>query len=150
MEPKKVWSVIIIVLGVSIVIGGFQGLYFAYFCEREIASYDNQAEYFDKTFHRNYGESSSTYLNLYKILTSDMDRSFSTEKIICFFSMLIGAVCSIVGTLLLKKKVKPNNPDHNDKQFNFNIAEVKQDNSKKDKIKDDDTRWMPPEMRKRL
>jgi ABC-type phosphate/phosphonate transport system permease subunit len=95
MTPKKVWGVILIVLGVLSIIGGFQNFYVADFAEKEIISINDQ---FSKI---------SPKFSLKNFDNTDYARKFKETRLNALFGILFGILLSIIGTCMLKeRKVK--------------------------------------------
>ena len=152
MEPKKVWGVVLIVLGVFFVLGGIHRYSVANFYEKEISSLDKAMQSMDKEYLKTFGNSNANLFSAFYD-KNENEKLFKNAKISCIFSVLLGIACSVFGTFLLKKTntkipiepiVKKN---FDELKLNLNVTEKNQTNSAEDKKKDDDTRWMPPEMR---
>ena len=92
MTAKKIWGVIIIVLGIFMVYNGASKIYEAEFVGNEFKSMGFMLSQYggDKYFNVNY------YLNI-----------LEQQKIGGVIGILIGIAMSIGGTLLLREKRKP-------------------------------------------
>ena len=135
MEAKKVWAVIIIVIGVMYVLGGIHGFFFATFAEKEISYMD---ESMNKAFKKIIGPSYTSY----QATDGRYKKIMFNVKIWCFFSVLLGIVFSVSGTVLLNKTnsmpIDSKEKCINEPIMNLNVTE---------KDKDDERKWMPPELR---
>ena len=95
MNPKNVWSIVLIVVGVGFVIGGVGGLFDATFYGNEIENMNHLI--------RKY--TNSTVIN--DLINIEGSRNvIRNTKIYCIISMLIGIAGAVCGTLLLSDKPK--------------------------------------------
>ena len=95
MSPKKVWSVILIVLGVLVVLRGFQNYYLADFAEKEIISIDAQISKISPKF------------GLKNFDSTDYAGQIKKMRINALVEIPFGILLSIIGTCMLKeRKVK--------------------------------------------
>ena len=91
MNPKKVWSIILIVLGVLFILGGINGCY-------EASFYGNEIESSGKLIQKYGGKLGSELFDVeyYRGV-------ILKEKIKCVLFLLLGVAGAIGGTLMLKK-----------------------------------------------
>ncbi|MBC8438261.1 MAG: hypothetical protein H8D87_01050 [Deltaproteobacteria bacterium] len=133
MTPKKVWAVIIIVIGIYMIYIGATKCYEADFYGNEIKHMDKQlaqfggSQFFD----------SKRYQNL-----------LENEKNNGVIGLLLGVAVAIGGTLLLREKKKKYTPESyafdtntNKIDRSFELKETQPEPTAKDNSK-----WMPPEM----
>ena len=138
MNPRNVWGMIIIILGVLSVLGAMNGFYELYVFEQDTVAMSKMVE--SSPF------ASPEIATAFGIDTDNVKKSFNQERIKCFAALLLGILLSVVGTLMLKKKVDeiPNQLDIDYESEDFTFDEAISETN------EDDTRWMPPEMREGL
>ena len=91
MTPKKVWSVILIVVGVLLVFNGITGL-------AETAFYGNEIESMGKLVNKYGGSVGSEFFN-----HEQSRQAIQNSKTASVISILLGICGAIWGTLMLKE-----------------------------------------------
>ena len=91
MNPKKVWAIVLVVLGVLFILAGINGCY-------EASFYGNEVESSGKLINKYGGKIGREFFNVeyYRGV-------ILKEKIKCIFILLLGVAGAIGGTLMLKK-----------------------------------------------
>lgn len=94
MNPKHVWSVILIVIGVLFVISGITGFY-------SVSFYGQEIEYTDQLMKKHGGRIGNDFLN-----TERYHAVIQNSKLINIIQILLGILGSICGIILLNDKPK--------------------------------------------
>jgi hypothetical protein len=91
MGPKKVWGIILIVLGVLAVIGGA-----ANYRDLDLLGYSIHA--FDASMAKTFGKYSTSALS-----GVDVHGIIYREKVLSIIGLLIGISLSVIGTMMIKR-----------------------------------------------
>lgn len=140
MNPKNVWGIILIILGILFIFSGLNEF-------RTISLVENEISLLNKTAISFLGKS---YSNLF-----GMDNSkelLRNEKIKCVLSVLLGIAGAFFGTLMLNRNAVPKanqliNGNNHDDSWKLSDNEKFKTESDEAKTKDDNTKWMHPDMR---
>lgn len=142
MNAKSVWGVVLILLGVFFVLSSLTTLGEIQFFEDEITPSIN-------SLSKLFGNSAYQFN---RDINGYMNDELTKAKAGCFFRMILGILLSVIGTWMLK--TNPLKKLNFDEEIDYSeLTERKwrlDSNSEKENAPDDDTRWMPPEMRNRF
>lgn len=145
MNPKNVWGIILIVLGVLFILNGIIDF-------QEISVVENEISLLNKTYIRFFGKSN---LNLLEDGLNHSHALLQNAKVKCTLSILLGIAGAFFGTLMLKgrgssrpSKIEQHVTSYNNDPLQSMINDKFSMQNQKDKSENDNLRWMHPDMRK--